>query len=49
MMAVAEKLKFFAEQEVVKTKRRQNNPVLGALETELYKSLSGEEMMAHER
>jgi hypothetical protein len=49
LKAVSDKLRLSVEQGVVEFKRTLLSPVLVALETARYKSLAGEEMMAHER
>jgi hypothetical protein len=49
LRAVADKLRLSVEQGIVEFKRTLLSPVLVALETARYKSLAGEEMMAHER
>jgi hypothetical protein len=49
LRAVSDKLKLSVEQGVVEFKRSLLSPVLVALETARFKSLAGEEMMAHER
>jgi hypothetical protein len=49
LSTVADKLKLSVEQGVVEYKRSLLSPVLVALETARYKSLSGGEMTAHER
>jgi hypothetical protein len=49
LRAVSDKLRLSVEQGIVEFKRTLLGPVLVALETARYKSLAGEEMMAHER
>jgi hypothetical protein len=49
LKTVADKLKLSVEQGVVEFKRTVLGPVLVALEGARFKSLAGEEMMAHER
>ena len=49
LRAVSDKLKLSVEQGIVEFKRSLLSPVLVALETARFKSLAGEEMMAHER